>query len=73
MTGIGTEGGACQLQCAILAVHPCPFNLGRREARPLAELSLPQATATPEEGPFCCPGRENKAIKNRTLQKDQKP
>ena len=39
MAGIGNEGNAKQLQCAILAVQPCPYTPGLRAARPLAELS----------------------------------
>ena len=45
--GIGNEGFAYQLQCVILAVQFCPCTLGRREARPLTELSPPRATASP--------------------------
>ena len=30
-----------------MAVQPCPCTLGRREARPLAELSPPRSTASP--------------------------
>ena len=41
MAGIGNEGGACQLQCAILAVQPCPYSLGRREARSFASHCHP--------------------------------
>ena len=47
MAEMGNEGGAHQPQCAILAVQPCPYTLGRREVRPVAELSLSRATGSP--------------------------
>ena len=46
MAAIGNEGGAYQLRCAILAVQLCSYTPGRREARPLAELSPPRAIAS---------------------------
>ena len=42
MAGIGNEGSACPLQCAILAVYRCPCTLGRREARPLPRAVAPK-------------------------------
>ena len=47
MARTGNEGSADQLRCAIVAVQPCSNTLGRREARHLAELSPPRATASP--------------------------
>ena len=40
-------GGAYQLQCAILAVQPCPLHTGPSRSRPFAELLPPRATSSP--------------------------